>query len=71
MDEVEQVMDCFEHINFNGLYPIVVTSICILKFCGSIRGADKGIQMYDEIPKHGVLFDQKYCGCSHKNSRIA
>ncbi|KAH7433061.1 hypothetical protein KP509_07G053200 [Ceratopteris richardii] len=51
----EKVLHLFEQMKSYGLAPSSATYICLLKACGSIRAAEKGIEIHDEISKKGLL----------------
>ncbi|KAI5065602.1 hypothetical protein GOP47_0020297 [Adiantum capillus-veneris] len=51
----EEVLNCFEHMQGEGLSPNAVTIACVLKACGSIGGADKVEQLLDKIVRQGLL----------------
>ena len=51
----EQALKCFERMQQEDLSPDWVTFACILKACGTIRAAEKGEQIHDEINRQGLL----------------
>ncbi|KAI5080295.1 hypothetical protein GOP47_0005774 [Adiantum capillus-veneris] len=51
----EQAFKCFEKMRREGVFPDVVTFLCMLKACGSIGAADKGEQIHHEIARQGLL----------------
>lgn len=53
--EGEQALNCFKQMQRDGLYPDVVTFICILKSCSSIGEADKREKIHYEMAKQGLL----------------
>jgi pentatricopeptide repeat protein len=46
-----QALDCFEHMQAEGILPDEVTFLCILKACS----AEKGMQIHDQILYKGLL----------------
>ena len=51
----QNTLDCFEQMQCEGILPDVVTFVCILKACATIRVANKGKQVHEEIARQGFL----------------
>ena len=52
---VNKALDCFIGMQDEGICPNVVTYVCILKACGSIRSIQKGEEIHVEIAKQEKL----------------
>ena len=50
-----EALNCFEHMQREGLFPNEFSFSCILKACGSIGAIAKGIQVHNEIANRGLL----------------
>ena len=46
---------CFERMQSDGFYADVVTLVCVLKACSSIKAIRKGKQIHEEIVNRGLL----------------
>ncbi|KAH7432831.1 hypothetical protein KP509_07G042200 [Ceratopteris richardii] len=55
-------LKCFGQMRAEGLSPNVVTFLCLLKACASIRKLDEGEHIQDEILKQGLLKDNRLLG---------
>ncbi|KAH7443887.1 hypothetical protein KP509_02G054200 [Ceratopteris richardii] len=51
----QQSLHHYEHMRREGLTPDEVTFNCVLKACAMIAAIDKGVQIHDDISKHGFL----------------
>ncbi|KAI5058862.1 hypothetical protein GOP47_0027032 [Adiantum capillus-veneris] len=51
----EYALDCFEHMQSEGVSPNVATYMCVLKACGGIGAGDKGQTIHAEINRQGLL----------------
>ena len=49
-----KVLDCFKHIQNDGIAPNTVTFICSLKACSNIGALDKGKQIHEEVVCRGL-----------------
>jgi pentatricopeptide repeat protein len=50
-----QVLVCIDLMQYEGIYPNIVTYICSLKACGSIGEMERGKQIHGSIEKEGLL----------------
>ncbi|KAI5055306.1 hypothetical protein GOP47_0030451 [Adiantum capillus-veneris] len=50
-----EALSCLEQMQNEGHSPSIVTYICILKACGSVRAIEKGEQIHAEVNKQGLL----------------
>ncbi|KAH7364964.1 hypothetical protein KP509_18G001000 [Ceratopteris richardii] len=55
MGRGQDALDCFEHMQANGMFPDAVTFASVLKACGSVQAAELGEQIHDEIIRQGLL----------------
>ncbi|KAI5061660.1 hypothetical protein GOP47_0024165 [Adiantum capillus-veneris] len=53
--EAEHALKCLEEMQHEGIFPDVVTYMCVLKACASIKAALRGIQIHQEIVRQGLL----------------
>ncbi|KAH7294641.1 hypothetical protein KP509_27G011000 [Ceratopteris richardii] len=53
--DVEDALLCFERMQSKGVYPNIVTFLCILKACSSIGAAQRGTRIHAEIERRGLL----------------
>jgi pentatricopeptide repeat protein len=53
--ENHEALNYFERMQSEGLFPDVVTFVCILKACGSIGAIDMGQRIHDEVASKGLL----------------
>ena len=51
----EDALNCFEHMQSDGISPDSVTFTCILNACGIAKAFDKGKQIHEEIVNKGLL----------------
>ncbi|KAI5084976.1 hypothetical protein GOP47_0001145 [Adiantum capillus-veneris] len=51
----QHALDCLEQMQEKGIFPNVVTYVCILKACAAIRAIKKGMQIHNDISRQGLL----------------
>ena len=51
----QNVLDCFEQMQREGILPNAVTCTCILKACSQIKATDRGKQIHGEIARQDLL----------------
>lgn len=51
----EEAINCFDRIKHEGVSPDAVTYSCVLKACGSIGAAEKGIEVHVDIVRRGFV----------------
>jgi pentatricopeptide repeat protein len=51
----EDALDCFGQMQEQGIAPDVVTSVCVLKACGSSRAVEKGAEIHAELARKGLV----------------
>ena len=57
-----KVLDCFKHIQNDGIAPNTVTFICSLKACSNIGALDKGKQIHEEVVCRGLHYKDVLLG---------
>ena len=55
LDHNEKALNCFEHMQSEGIAPNAVTFCCVLKACGNVQTLDKGREIHDAIARNGFL----------------
>ncbi|KAH7434558.1 hypothetical protein KP509_06G022800 [Ceratopteris richardii] len=58
----EEALDCFVHMEQNGILPDETTYICILKACGTLGALQKGQQIHEKISIQGLLQENVVIG---------
>lgn len=53
----EEALNCFEQMQYEGIFPNSITFSCILKACGSLQAADRGSEIHSELIMRGMLLD--------------
>ena len=53
--QFHQSLDCFRKMQHEGIYPNVITFVCLLNACGSIGAINKGREIHDQIIDEGLL----------------
>ncbi|KAH7314598.1 hypothetical protein KP509_21G010300 [Ceratopteris richardii] len=51
----KEALECFQQMQSEGIHPNIVTFICILKICSSVREVDKGRDIHAEIERSSML----------------
>ena len=52
-----KALNCFEQMQNEGLFPDIITFLCILKSCGSVGEIDKRKHIHNTIVCSGLLED--------------
>ncbi|KAI5084852.1 hypothetical protein GOP47_0001021 [Adiantum capillus-veneris] len=60
----EEVLDCFERMQHEGIPPDAVTYACILKACGILGMIEKGLEIHDKITRQGLLQNNLVLGAA-------
>ncbi|KAH7296863.1 hypothetical protein KP509_26G041700 [Ceratopteris richardii] len=58
----KEALDCYEHMQEEGLYPDAFTYACILKACGIMKLVEIGMDIHNEISKQGLLRENVVLG---------
>ncbi|KAI5081261.1 hypothetical protein GOP47_0004444 [Adiantum capillus-veneris] len=53
----EEALDCFDHMQGDGIRPNAVTYISVLKAYATLRDLEKGKKIHDKVAKQGLLQD--------------
>lgn len=51
----KEALNCFEHLQLEGMSAYAVTFVCSLKTCGSGEAIEKGIAIHAKMTKKGLL----------------
>ncbi|KAI5065682.1 hypothetical protein GOP47_0020377 [Adiantum capillus-veneris] len=54
-DQGEEALECYGGMQHEGLFPDIVTFICVVKACSSIGALEKGIEIHVEVVRKGLL----------------
>ncbi|KAI5069870.1 hypothetical protein GOP47_0016171 [Adiantum capillus-veneris] len=54
---VDEALCCLSQMRSEGNFPDLVTFICILKACGSLRALEKGKEIHAEVEMQGLLIN--------------
>ena len=69
-DHAKQARDCFKEMQHEGILQLdAVTYVWILKACATIRAADKGKQMHDEIAGYAQGHAKQALDCFEEMQR--
>ncbi|MCO5581567.1 hypothetical protein L7F22_035455 [Adiantum nelumboides] len=50
-----EALQCYNHMQREGISPTPVTYVCVLKACGMVGAIDMGKKIHDEISRQGLL----------------